>query len=90
MVNPINIKNTPISEQLISKKIGAEEVNKELKKDRTYSIIFTVGFLLVFGLTNLNTLLGGATAIMLVGVISYRLAEIQKKMNYFKSTYGVE
>jgi len=88
-VEPININEKTLQDQTITKKVAAIEVNKELSQDKIFYLVGIVGTLIVFGLTNMNTMLGGASAVLLVAALAYRLALVQKRMNYFKLTYGI-
>lgn len=85
----IIIKKAPIADQTITKQIASEEINRELKTDKPYLIGGIVGFLLVYGVSILNTYIAGVIALIGVSALAIRLAQITKKSNYLKQKYGV-
>jgi len=79
----------PQNPDLISKKVAAVEVLKELKLDKVINISTVVGSLMIFGFTMWSTMLGGLCAVSLIGLVAWRLVMAVKRMEYLKKTYAI-
>lgn len=85
----IEIKDTSQSEQTITKLQAAIEVRNNITKDKIFHLSSIVGLLIVFGLTKFNGLIGGIAAVLLIGLIAYRVTMIVKYEQYLKLTYKI-
>lgn len=76
-------------DQIITKKVAAVEIQKELKETKTYLILAVIGLLMTHIITLMSSWLGAIVVMIFITLVGFKLMKVGQKIQYLKLTYRV-
>lgn len=74
---------------LISKKIAAQEMHRQITKTKQLSLISIVGILLTLMITVFSVMIASIISFIIIGILCYFLAKDQKFLKYIEQKYNI-
>ena len=76
-------------EEILTKKIAAVEIQKELKDTKMYLIIAVIGLLITHIATVIGSWVGAIVVMIFITITGFKLMKTAQKIEYLKNKYQI-